>query len=659
MRFPSLLLLLLATQLETLLFNPCESVLEEEIAALRAFKLAISEDPLRKLSDWSSSGDPCSWSGIKCSDSKNSVISLNFSNSSLKGFLAEEVGLLNSLQELILDNNLFYGTIPRQIGRLKSLQVLDLSANRFLGPIPSEIGDLISITTINLHFNGLTGVIPPELGNLVNLVELQLDRNKLNGPIPGSKNSKSSTTDGMFVSHVNSTAGLCQLTKLEVADFSYNFLQGKIPSCLKYLPRSSFQGNCFQDKDSLMQRSSQQCMLVKSQESAKETYEQSRGRTNQKSLKEPLWLMILEIVTGAALVVFLVICIVHSVKRCKSKSNITMDRKRTQIMKDQISISIDDGFLKHVLRYSREDLELACEDFSNIIGSSANSKVYKGTIKDGPEIAVISLLVSVTRWPSYLELCFQKEVDNLARLNHENTSKLLGYCKENEPFSRMLVFEYASNGTLYEHLHYGDAGQLSWLRRMNIAIGVARGLRYLHTEVQPPFTISELNSNAVYLTEDFSPKLVDFERWNAIVSRSDNGLGYLTNGSLFNGFLETSETWNMDVQGNTYAFGVLLLELISGRSPNYKDRDSIVDWAIDYLQDPNKMSMIVDPEIKNVKIDNLSVLCSVISLCIEPELSKRPSMHILCAMLEDGIDTSVGAIFREPSLAWAELVLSV
>uniref|UniRef100_A0A452Y525 Protein kinase domain-containing protein n=1 Tax=Aegilops tauschii subsp. strangulata TaxID=200361 RepID=A0A452Y525_AEGTS len=74
----------------------------------------------------------------------------------------------------------------------------------------------------------------------------------------------------------------------------------------------------------------------------------------------------------------------------------------------------------------------------------------------------------------------------------------------------MLVFEYASNGTLYEHLHYGEAAQFSWLRRMKIAIGITQSLRYLHTESRPPFAISELKSNSVYVTEDFTPKLSSF-----------------------------------------------------------------------------------------------------------------------------------------------------
>ncbi|KAK8935376.1 putative LRR receptor-like serine/threonine-protein kinase [Platanthera zijinensis] len=653
-----LLLLLLAVELEFLFLNPCESALQEDVSALRAFTQAISEDPMAKLSDWSSSRDPCSFSGIKCSDSKNSVISINLSNSSLKGFLAPELGSLNSLQELILDNNLFYGTIPKQIGILKSLWVLDLSVNHLLGPIPSEIGGLSSLKIINLHFNGLTGAIPPELGNLANLVEIYLDRNKLNGPIPGSRSSNSLMDLGMPIPHSNIT-GICKLTKLKVADFSYNFLLGRIPTCLEYLPRKSFQGNCFEDNHTILPRSTQQCASVNNQETAKETFEQSSGRTNHQKLKEPLWLLILEIVTGGAAVVFLVICIIRSAKKCKCKTTVVIPWKRTPTINNQRFVSVDDGMLKTVFRYSRQELEVACEDFSNIIGSSPDSRVYKGTVVNGPEIAVISLSASIAQWPSCLELFFQKEVSNLARINHENISKLLGYCKENEPFSRMLVFEYASNGTLHEHLHYGDSGQLSWLRRMKIAIGIVRGLRYLHTELQPPFTISELNSNAIYLTEDFSPKLVDFERWNTIVSRSDNGLSYLTNGGVYNSFLQSSDTINLDVQCNTFDLGVLLLELISGRQPHSKDGGCIINWAMEYLQQPDKLNMLVDSDLKNVKSDDLFVICGVISLCIDPEPSKRPSMQILCGMLEGGIDTSVTSILKESSLAWAELELSV
>nr|XP_010905095.1 probable LRR receptor-like serine/threonine-protein kinase At1g63430 isoform X2 [Elaeis guineensis] len=638
MRFPAfLLLLLLALNWESL-FVPSESVTDDEISALQAFKMAIYDDPLSRLSDWNiQNGNPCGWFGISCLDSR--VVALNLSNSSLKGFLAPRLGSLNSLRKLVLNNNSFHGLIPRQLSMLKNLTELDLSFNRLSGPIPTEIGKLTRIVKINMQSNGLIGTLPPELGKLVRLTELQLDRNKLNGDIPGSSNLNKSA------SYANGT-GLCQLRQLQVANFSYNFFVGKIPLCLKYLPRTSFQGNCLQGSS------------ANSQQGANDTYNSAYEGKRNKKPREPVWLLILEITTGALVVLSLVTCTAAAFKRCKPKSSAILPWRRTTDWKDQKTISIDCELLKNVLRINRQELEIACEDFSNIIGSSLDSVVYKGNLKDGPEIAVISLSISEDHWTGYLELYFQNEAADLARLNHENTAKLLGYCKESEPFSRMLVFEYASNGTLYEHLHYGDGCQLSWFRRMKIAVGIARGLKYLHTELQPPFTMSELTSSAVYLTEDFAPKLVDLERWKIILSKSRADSGYIINGGPFHGSVISLERRHMDVQGNTFAFGVLLLELISGRPPFCKDRGCLVDWAREYLEKPEERGKLVDPDLKNVKSDDLSIICNVVSLCIECEPFKRPSMQIVTAMLEDGIDTSAAALLKESPLVWAEVALS-
>ncbi|KAL0297673.1 UNVERIFIED_CONTAM: putative LRR receptor-like serine/threonine-protein kinase [Sesamum radiatum] len=279
-------------------------------------------------------------------------------------------------------------------------------------------------------------------------------------------------------------------------------------------------------------------------------------------------------------------------------------------------------------------------------------------MKGGPEIAVISLCIKEEQWSGYLELYFQKEVADLARLNHENVGKLLGYCRENSPFTRMLVFEYASNGTLYEHLHYGEACQFSWTRRMKIIVGIARGLKYLHTELDPPFTISELNSSSIYLTDDFSPKLVDFECWKTVLSRSEKSSGTISNEGAVCILPNSLEGRHLDIQGNIYAFGVILLEIVSGRPPYCKDKGCLVDWAKEFLELPEVMSYVVDPELKHFRYEDLKVICEVVSLCIYPNTSTRTSMRELCSLLESGIDTSVSAEIKASSLAWAELALS-
>lgn len=635
--------------------------------ALTAFKEAIYDDPYLVLANWNGlDPTPCEWSGVSCSMAKDHVVKLNISGLSLKGFLVPQLGLLTNLQELILHGNHLMGTIPKEIGLFKNLKVLDLGANRLTGPIPRELGNLTSILKINLQSNGLTGTLPPELGNLKYLQELHLDRNRLQGNLPanGTTDSASSDNHGMYASNGSAT-GFCRLPRLKVADFSFNFLLGSIPKCLQYLPRSNFQGNCLQEKDP-RQRSSAKCGAFQPAKSHSSPTASRKHKplamdneAKHPKASKPSWLLALEVVTGTMVGALICLAVLTAFKICNDKASMVIPWKKSASDKDCLEVYIDSDLLKHILRISREELEVACEDFSNVIGSSSDSMVYKGIMKGGSEIAVISFCIKQEQWTGYHELYFQTEVADLARLNHENTGKLLGYCRETCPFTRMLVLEYASNGTLYEHLHYGEGCQLSWNRRMKIIIGIARGLRYLHTELSPPFTIFELNSSAVYLTEDFSPKLVDFESWKTIVARSEkNSTDIDSNGAVC--VLPSSmEARHLDIKGNIYAFGVLLLEIVSGKPPFSKDTGCLVDWARVYLEVPEVMPDMMDPELKHYKHEDLKAVCEVASLCLNPDPLNRPSMHDLCTMLESRIDLSSSAELRSSSLAWAELALSM
>ncbi|XVE64864.1 hypothetical protein DITRI_Ditri07aG0135900 [Diplodiscus trichospermus] len=464
----------------------------------------------------------------------------------------------------------------------------------------------------------------------------------------------------MYTSPSNLT-GLCRSSQLKVVDLSYNFLVGSIPKCLGHLPSTSFQGNCLQSKDA-KQRPTTQCGPQPSRShvapSPKHRPAAAEDVSKHQKASKPAWLLTLEIVTGIMVGSLFLVALLTVFQRCNSKSAIIIPWKKSGSEKEHVAVYIDSELLKDVTKFSRQELEVACEDFSNIIGSPPDSLVYKGTMKGGPEIAVISLCVKEEHWTGYLELYFQREVADLARLNHENMGKLLGYCRESTPFTRMLVFEYASNGTLYEHLHYGEESQLSWTRRMRIILGIARGLKYLHTELEPPFTISELNSSAVYLTEDFSPKLVDFESWKTIIARSEKNSGSIGNNGAICLLPNSVEKRHLDIQGNIHAFGVLLLEIISGRPPFCKDKGCLIDWARDYLELPEVMSYVVDPELKHFRYEDLKTICEAISLCIHSDISKRPSMEEISVMLESRIDTSVSVELKASSLAWAELAIS-
>ncbi|KAK7308984.1 hypothetical protein RJT34_05362 [Clitoria ternatea] len=642
--------LLLLGLVSTLSLVSSYTLSSNEVSSLMSFKRAIYDDPFQVLSNWDIvESDPCNWFGVSCTMARDHVIKINISGASLRGFLAPELGQITYLQELVLHGNNLIGTIPKELCMFKSLKVLDLGLNQLLGPIPPEIGNLTQVININLQSNGLTGRLPPELGNLRYLQELRLDRNRLQGPV----------MHGMFASKENVT-GFCRSSRLKVADFSYNFLVGSIPKCLEYLPRLSFQGNCLQSKDT-KQRPPMQCAgasPAKSQPVVNPNLQPTEYVSKHHRASKPIWLLALEIITGTMVGSLFLVAILAVFQRYNKKSSIIIPWKKSASQKDHTTVYIDPEMLKDVRRYSRQELEVACEDFSNIIGSSPDSVVYKGTMKAGPEIAVISLCIREEYWTGYLELYFQREVADLARLDHDNVGKLLGYCREDIPFTRMLVFEYASNGTLHEYLHcYEEGCQFSWTRRMKIAIGIARGLKYLHTEVEPPFTISELNSSAVYLTEEFSPKLVDFESWKTILERSEKNSGSIGSQGAICVLPNSLEARHLDTKGNVYAFGVLLLEIISGRPPYCKDKGYLVDWAKDYLEMADVMSQLVDPELKHFRFDDLKVICEVITLCINPETTARPSMRELCSMLESRIDTSVSMELKSSSLAWAELAL--
>ncbi|KAH0873635.1 hypothetical protein Bca4012_099351 [Brassica carinata] len=612
------------------LFVSCEALASKEVEALRRLKEALYKDPVLVMSNWNvSDSDPCDWKGIKCSPSKDHIIKINISDTLMGGFLVPELGHITYLQELILRGNILKGKIPKEIGKLKKLKILDLGNNHLTGPIPAEIGSLSNIKTINLQSNGLTGKLPPEIGNLKYLRELLIERNRLQGSIPVAI-TRSEKYPSANIS------GLCKSPHLKVADFSYNFFNGKIPRCLDYLPRERFQGNCMKTKD-VKQRPSSECA--------------------KKKKKKHMWLLDFEIVTGSSVGLLFLVVTFSALRFCNIKRTLIVPWKKSASEKEEhFTVYVDSEMLKDVSRFTRQELEVACEDFSNIIDSCANSQVYKGTIEGGTEIAVISLCFKEEDWTAYPELYFQREVADLARLDHENVGKLLGYCKENKPFTRMLVFEYASNGTLYEHLHYGEGSLVSWAKRMKIVIGVARGLKYLHTELDPPFTVSEseVSSSAVYLTEDFTPKLVDFECWKTVLVRSEKKLS--SDHGAICVLPNAMEHRDQNFKGNIFSFGLLLLEIVSGRR---QERGCLVKWAKEYVG--GAPQVLVDPELEHFNQKELEAVCEVASQCLNLDLNDEETCCLvkeLCETLESRISVSISAGLRSSSLAWAELALA-
>ncbi|KAF0925321.1 hypothetical protein E2562_016014, partial [Oryza meyeriana var. granulata] len=161
-----------------------------------------------------------------------------------------------------------------------------------------------------------------------------------------------------------------------------------------------------------------------------------------------------------------------------------------------------------VPQLQRSELERACEDFSNIVASHPYYTVYKGTLSSGVEITVVSTTIKSSKdWSKHSEDSFRKKIDSLSRINHKNFINLLGFCEEEEPFMRVMVFEYAPNGTLYENLHDEGFDHIDWRGRMRIIMGVAYCIQHMH-ELNPAKVHPDLHSSAIFLSEDSAAKII-------------------------------------------------------------------------------------------------------------------------------------------------------
>lgn len=189
-----------------------------------------------------------------------------------------------------------------------------------------------------------------------------------------------------------------------------------------------------------------------------------------------------------------------------------------------------------------------------------------------------------------------------------------------------------------------EAEHLDWEMRLRIAMGVVYCLDHMH-QLDPPVIHRHLCSSSVYLTEDYAAKLSDFSYWSEATAAK---LGSAT--------VERLETSPADSESNVYSFGVILLEMITGRIPFSVDDGSLADWASDFLKGEELLRDIVDPILSSFKEEQLENLSRVIKMCIQPEPKQRPTMSDIALRLKE--ITALEAAGATPKLSplwWAEL----
>ncbi|GAY69401.1 hypothetical protein CUMW_271680, partial [Citrus unshiu] len=576
---------------------------------------------------------------------------LSVENNQLFGNIPSGLRNLANLELLYLGDNQFTGRIPGSIGDLQKLQTLRLEGNKFLGEIPSSIGNLTSLTTLNFEENMLEGSIPSSLGKCQNLISLNLSNNNLSGTIPTEVIGLSSLSIYLDLSqnHLNgplpsnfgilknlgfldisenklsgeipSSIGSCIM--LEQLIMNGNFFQGNIPSSFsslrgienRDLSRNNFSGRipkCFENfpflqnlnlsfnhfegevpikgvfsnssaisldgNDNLCGGISE---LHLSTCSIKES-KQSRSR----SLK-----LIIPVVIGILLVTGMS-CLIITSWRSKSKRE---------------PATPPSALLASVLRVSYENLFKATDGFSleNLIGAGSFGSVYKGVLNhdDHETLVAVKVLNLQHRGASK---SFMAECQALRSIRHRNLVKIITSCAgvdfQGNDFEA-LVYEFMVNGSLEEWLHPNPEAprNLNLLQRLNIAFDVASALDYLHHYCETPVVHCDLKPSNVLLDGELTAHVGDFglakflpEATNNLSSNQSSSIG--VKGTVGYAAPEYGMGSEVSTSGDVYSFGILLLEMFTGKMPTnemFTGNLTLHNFVKEAL--PERLAETVDP----------------------------------------------------------------
>jgi Leucine-rich repeat (LRR) protein len=589
---------------------------------------------------------------------------LNFAYNKLTGGIPAELGNIASLALLNLTGNMLTGPLPATLGNLTGLSRLDLSNNDLSGDIPAALANLVSIVglnlaknkltgtiagllsestvwhqaqSLNLSFNSLSGLLPADLGILTGLAILDLRNNNFNGHIPDTISGlaqlnyfdiSNNHLVGLF------PAAICDLRELTFLNMSYNQITGRVPdygSCVNFTS-SSFLANPNMCGEGLKR----DCPSAGKLHSRRRAF--STGA-------------ILGLTIGCAITFLGVFFLFSRWRLLKQEANAkTTDLERmklTMVMeagacmvlpksKEPLSINVA-MFERPLMRLTLADILQATNNFckTNIIGDGGFGTVYKATLSDGRIVAIKKLGASTTQGTRE----FLAEMETLGKVKHQNLVPLLGYCSFGE--EKLLVYEYMVNGSLDLWLrNRADAVEvLDWAKRFKIATGSAKGLAFLHHGFIPHIIHRDIKASNVLLDEGFEARVADFglarliSAYETHVSTDIAGtFGYIPP--------EYGQCGRSTTRGDVYSYGIILLELLTGKEPTGKEYDTVqggnLVGCVRQMIKLGDAPAALDPVIANGpwKRQMLQVL-HVAHLCTAEDPVRRPTMQQVVKMLKD------------------------
>lgn len=530
-----------------------------------------------------------SFSGVigKTIAGAGNLSTLNIADNKFSGELPDEIGFLDNLIEFSSSNNRFSGSLPASIVNLEQLTKLDLHNNGFSGGIPAGIDSLKKLNELNLANNQFSGNIPDKIGQLSVLNYLDLSGNRFSGKIP---------------------VGLQNL-RLNQLNLSSNSLSGDIPPVYaKKVYINSFLGNpgLCGDIEGLCD-----------------------GKNVTRNMGYIWLLRSIFVLTG---VVF-IIGVGWFYFRYKNFENSkqTIDKSKWTLM----------SF--HKLSFSEYEI-LGALDEDNVIGSGSSGKVYKVVLSNGDAVAVKKLWGGSKKGEdgdlengsvSVRDNGFEAEVETLGKIRHKNIVRL--WCCCSTRMCKLLVYEYMPNGSLGDLLHSSKSGLLDWPTRYKIAVDAAEGLAYLHHDCVPAIVHRDVKSNNILLDGDFGARVADFGLAK-VVDGNDKGGNSMSVIAGSCGYIapEYAYTLRVNEKSDTYSFGVVILELVTGKlpvDPEFGEKD-LVKWVCITL-DQKGLDVVLDPKLDSCFKEEICKVLNIGLLCTSPLPINRPSMRRVVKMLQE------------------------
>ncbi|KAK8967083.1 Serine/threonine-protein kinase [Platanthera guangdongensis] len=295
----------------------------------------------------------------------------------------------------------------------------------------------------------------------------------------------------------------------------------------------------------------------------------------------------------------------------------------------------------HLHAFTLQELKDITRGFSksNLVGQGGFGPVYKGMIDENLRPGVAAQTVAVKQLNLHGAQGHKEwlaEVIYLGQLRSQNLVKLIGYCYENE--HRLLVYEYMAMGSLENHLFNNVLPPLPWLARLKIAVGAAKGLAFLH-EADSPVIYRDFKASNVLLDQNYEAKLSDFGLAKDAPQGDDTHVSTRIMGT--NGYVapEYVMTGHLTTKSDTYSFGVVLLELLTGRRSISSTRPSrekdLVEWAKPYSRDPQKLYRMMDPSLEGqYSTTGAQRAVTIAYQCLSQSPKRRPDMRSVIESLE-------------------------